>query len=240
MNDVNYSAGYSSLRLYADDTTQYIARESSCTLESTLNQDIERVTLWFTANYLQVNPTKTQARTLEKSQYPYNLFISDKSIEIEPTLKILGVTLDRGLSFKSHVAIMLKNAYAKIAAPRMIKRLVPLDVIISLYKAYMLPHLKCCCLLLLGTSKALKNNIERTNHYAIKTLLNLDNSATYDLCLAMADMDMLEQRRTLQSLILFFKCFKLDGPNYISQFFTPRLTKYNLRDSGLKCCAASI
>ena len=92
---------------------------------------------------------------------------------------------------------------------------------------------KRCCPLFLGTSKVLKNNIERTNHYAIKTLLNLGNSATYDFYLAMADMDKLEQRRTLQSLILFFRCFKLDGPNYISQFFIPRLTKYNLRDSGL-------
>ena len=82
-------------------------------------------------------------------------------------------------------------------------------------------------------SKVLKNNIKGTNHYLTKTLLNLGNSATYDFCLEMADMDKLEQRRTLQSLILFFKCFKLDGPNYISKFFTPRLTKYNLRDSGL-------
>ena len=49
----------------------------------------------------------------------------------------------------------------------------------------------------------------------------------------MAAMDTLEQRRILQSLILFLKCFKLDGPNYISQFFTPRLIKYNLRGSGL-------
>ena len=104
---------------------------------------------------------------------------------------------------------------------------------ISLYKSYVLPHLEYCCPLLLGISKALKNNIERTSHYAIKTLLNLGNSATYGFCLAMADTDTLEQRRTLQSLILFFKCFKLDGPNYLSQFFTPRLTKYNLRDSGL-------
>ena len=48
--------------------------------------------------------------------------------------------------------------------------------------------------------------------------------------LAMAAKDTLEQRRTL---ILFFKCLKLDGPNYISQFFTLRLTKYNLRDSRL-------
>ena len=60
---------------------------------------------------------------------------------MEPTLKILGVTLDRDLSFKLHVAIMLKITYAEIAALRRIKRLVPSDVMISLYKAYMLPHL---------------------------------------------------------------------------------------------------
>ena len=76
----------------------------------------ERLTLWFTANYLQVNATKTQAMTLGKSQYPYSLFIGDKFIEIELALKILGATLDRDLSFKPHVAIMLKKAYAKIAA----------------------------------------------------------------------------------------------------------------------------
>ena len=130
-------------------------------------------------------------------------------------------------------AIMLKKVYVKIAALQRIKRLVPSDVMIFHYKAYVLPHLEYCCPLLLGISKVLKNTIERTNHYAIKTLLKLGNAATYDFCLAMADMDKLEQRRTLQSLILFFKCFKLDGPNYISQFFTPRLTKYNLRDSDL-------
>ena len=107
VNDVNYSAGSSSLRLYADDTTQYIAHRNHCTLETTLNQDIERLTLWCTANYLQVNSTKTQTMALGKSQYTQNLFIGEKSIEIEPTLKILGVTLNRNLSFKPHVAIML-------------------------------------------------------------------------------------------------------------------------------------
>ena len=49
VNDVNYSAGSSSLRLYTDDTTQYGAHESHCTLESTLNQDIDRLTRLFNA-----------------------------------------------------------------------------------------------------------------------------------------------------------------------------------------------
>ena len=81
--------------------------------------------------------------------------------------------------------------------------------------------------------KALKKKIERTNLYVIKTLLNLGNSAIYDFCLVMAAMDTLEPRGTMQSVIFFLKCFKLNGPNYIFQFFTPGLTKYNLRGSGL-------
>ena len=104
---------------------------------------------------------------------------------------------------------------------------------ISLYKAYVLPHLEYCCPLLLGISKALKNNIESTNYYAIKTFLNLGNSATYDFCLAMAAMDTLAWAIPCNRLFYFFKCFKLDGPNYISQCFTPRLTKYNLRGNSL-------
>lgn len=42
-NDIIYSTGSSSLRLYADDTTQYIAHKSPCTRETTLNQDMERL-----------------------------------------------------------------------------------------------------------------------------------------------------------------------------------------------------
>ena len=171
---------------------------------STLNHDILNVTHWLTANYLQVNVSKTQAMTLGKSQHTYNFLVGDKTIEIEPTLKIFGVTLDRDLSFNPHVTIMLKKAYAMITALHRIKRLVPSDVMISLYKGYVLPHIEYCCPLLLGISKTLKNTIERSNHFAFKSLLNLSNSASYDLCLAMAAMDTLEQRRIVQSLILFF------------------------------------
>ena len=96
---------------------------------------------------------------------------------------------------------MLKKVYAKIAALRRIKHLVLSDVMISLYKAFVLRHLEYCSPLLLGMPKVLKNNIERTNHYASKTLLNLGNSATYDFCQA---MDKLELRCTLQSFNLFF------------------------------------
>ena len=73
----------------------------------------------------------------------------------------------------------------------------------------MLPHLEYCYPLLLGISKALKNNMESTNHYAIKTLLNLGDLATYDFCLTMAAKDTLEQTRRILQPLIRFQVFKI-------------------------------
>ena len=75
-NDVSYSTESSFLRLYADDTTQYIAQECPAILESTLNQDIKKLIDWFTVNYRQVNATKTQAMTLGIELSLYVQFLS--------------------------------------------------------------------------------------------------------------------------------------------------------------------
>lgn len=206
---------------------------SPVVLESTLNHDVIKLTQWFSVNHLQVNAAKTQAMTLGKSQFIYRFSVEDQIIDIEPTLKILGVTLDKDLNYKPHVDIMLKKAYAKIAALRKIKRLVPSNVMTALYKAYVLPNFEYCSPLLLGISRTLNNKLERANHYALRSILNLGNSVTYDACLSIASMTSLEQRRIEHSLIVFFQSFRMHGPNYISNFFKPRVTNYNLRGSGL-------
>jgi len=122
VNDVNYTVGTSSLSLYADDTTQYAAHMSTVVLESTLSHDIIKLTRsplpeltqWFFVNHLQVNAAKTQAMTLGKSQFTYRFSVEDQILDIEATLKILGVTLDKDLNYKPHVDIMLKKLTLKL------------------------------------------------------------------------------------------------------------------------------
>ena len=80
---------------------------------------------------------------LGNSSFNFEFFVDPQQvIDIKPILKILGATLDNKLSFKDHVTIMLKKAYAK-------KRLIPSSIMISLYKTYVLPHLEYCSPLLL-------------------------------------------------------------------------------------------
>ena len=114
VNDVNYTVGTSSLCLFPDDTTQYAAHMSPVVLESTLNHDVIKLTQWFSVNHLQVNAAKTQAMTLGKSQFTYRFSVEDQIIDIEPTLKLLGVTLDKDLNYKPHVDVMLKKLTLKL------------------------------------------------------------------------------------------------------------------------------
>lgn len=73
-----------------------------------------------------------------------------------------------------------------------------------------------------------ESGVERAIHNAIRSLLNLGNSIRYELCLAMASMGALEQRRIEQSRILFLNSCRLEGPYHIFHSFTPRVTKNNL------------
>ena len=63
--------------------------------------------------------------------------------------------------------------------------------------------------------------------------MNTGKSTTYESVLRMTDMNTLEHGCIEQSLIIFFKCLKEDGPCYIANLFKPRVTLYNLRSRGL-------
>ena len=109
----------------------------------------------------------------------------------------------------------------------------PADISLMLYKAYILRHLEYCNPLLLGINKTLNKNFESANYYALKALLNFENSLDYDSILSAIDMQSLEHRRYYQSqsLVLLFKCIKGNGPDYISDLFEPRILHYNLKNN---------
>ena len=170
---------------------------------------------------------------LGKSDYSYNPKIDNQPLEIHESLRTLGVTLDRNLDFKQHIDEILKKSYGMIAALRRLKRMVPINIITSLYKAYVLPNMEYCSQLLIGVNKTLCKKLEKANCYGLRTVMNLGNNITYDELLELASMRSLQRRRLEQSLILFFKSFRNEGPVYISDFFKRRKSTYNLRHNGL-------
>ena len=157
MNDINETVTVSSLRLYADDTTQYTADYSPVVLQHLLNQDMERLSSWFVSKYVQANEDKTQAMILGNSSYRYDLEFAGIPVDIKDHLKILGKCLDNKLSLKEHINVMLKKVYAKIGALRRLKRSVPGNTMLLLYRSFVLSYFEYCNSLLMGIGETLNN-----------------------------------------------------------------------------------
>ena len=203
-------------------------------LEFTINSELDTISNWFTSNYLTVNQAKTQAMTIGPSNYDYGFQLGDSSIEVRDSLRILGVTIDAMLTYKTHIKEQLTKAYAKGSALRRIRRFLEPDVMLRLYKAFILPHLEYCGPLLIGIGKTQANKLEDANYYILRSILGLSKSNTYHSILHLAKMQTLTHRRYFQSLVLLYKCMKEQGPKYIQDFFKLREVRYNLRGSGTK------
>ena len=130
------------------------------------------------------------------------LHIGDSVIEICGFLNILGVRIDDKVSFKDHPSTVLRKVYAEVGALRRLTKLLPADISLMLYKAYILPHLEYCSPLPLRINKTLNKKLESANYYALKALLNFGNSVDYDSILSAVNMQSLERRRYYQSLVL--------------------------------------
>ena len=105
---------------------------------------------------------------------------------------------------------------------------------IRLYKAYVLPHLEYCSPLLVGISNGLKNMLEDTNYYILKTILRYSSSVSYNFLLNLAELQNLETRRQFQSLVILYKCLRGQGPEYVSEFFNVLNVNYNLRGASTR------
>ena len=144
-------------------------------------------------------------------------------------IKLLGVLIDSSLSFKAHIQEICRKVNAKVSILRRIRRLIPSDNIIKLYKAFILPHFEYASPLFIGLSKSLSAKLESTNAFALRTLLNYSRSTAYEELLKIAHIKSLEHRHIEQALILVYKSIYSQAPNYIQELFFLRGGGYNLR-----------
>ena len=91
----------------------------------------------------------------------------------------------------------------------------------------------------MGIGKTLNKKLEDAKYYGLRTITNMGKSIDYESILRMVDMNTVEHRRIEQPLIIFFKCFKENGPGYVANLFKPRVTPYNLKSSGLNVVQTS-
>ena len=136
INDLPSTAQHSTVDIYADDTTLSLSSDVTngpTAMSSALQQDLDDVPRWSAANKMVTNAAKTKRLLFTGKRIPckldngsLELKLVNSDIEQVDSQKLLGVTIDKHLSFDVHVEELCKKLSQRIAVLRKIRRFIPI------------------------------------------------------------------------------------------------------------------
>ena len=107
------------LIMFADDTNLFYAERDTKKLFQTVNNELQKISLWFISNKLSINLTKTKYSFFHKPSKTDDiplalpkLYIDNNKIQRSESIKFLGVFLDENLTWKEDIK-HIENKTAK-------------------------------------------------------------------------------------------------------------------------------
>ena len=153
INDLPYCLRHSKAILFADDTTIHITGPKTNDISIELNQDLQSLDQWLSANQLSLNVNKTLACYFKpkKSTAVGQLEIRSNKIPFMNSVKYLGIHIDNELSWKNHISFLTNKVNKSIGLVCKIRRLLNRQSLLNIY--YSLVHSNIIyCLEIWGTA----------------------------------------------------------------------------------------
>ena len=117
INDIFMIIEQSDICNFADDNTLYSCGKSLTDIKENLVSDTKSILNWFRLNSLKANPGKFQFMILgDKSHHKHELKINSIKVEASDDVLLLGITIDKKLTFKQHVENLCRKAQYKLHA----------------------------------------------------------------------------------------------------------------------------
>ena len=164
---------------------------------------------------------------------PCNELFADRTrppLEVVHDMKLLGLIIDSSLSFKAHVKSIWNKVNTKIAALRRVRKFIPSEVMVYIYKAFILPHLEYCAPVLVGLTPGLSNKLELNNKYANRSLMNMPKLTSYRELLNHVDLRFWSIVDILMLLLFFTNACTISGRLIsIKEMFIFRNYEHDLR-----------
>ena len=211
---------------YADDNTPYCTGSDSNEVKSKLERASVKVFKWFYDNAMKANIDK--CHFLSSLSADSNIKIEESVIKNSNSQKLLGITIDRNLSFNEHVSKLCKKASLKISA---LSRIFPhIDICKRkiLMKAYFSSQFGYCPLVWMNHSRNLNNRINALHERALRLVYDDFTSSFTELL--EKDNSVTIHQKNLQALAIeMFKVKNNIGPEILNEVFKIKDKCYNTR-----------
>ena len=144
INDIsNFTTDDCSLNLFADDSISYVAAHNISELQMKLQKCVDSISQWYLKNRLTVNASKckmmvigTSARLKMTSLDDLNVMYEGNPLDLVEKTKYLGLHLSSDLNWDTHIMEICKQLNYYLHLLRRLKRVLPRDLLMTVYKAY--------------------------------------------------------------------------------------------------------
>ena len=224
------------IKIFADDSFIFSVVKDKDEAAASLNQGLERVSLWAWQWKMQFNCNITEEVIFSvkrsKAEHP-NLGINDVTRNDEH--KHLGLILDSKLNFKSHIRQAILKARWGIGMIIYLSKYVSRDVLDQIYKLYVRPHLEYGDIIYHRHDPEMLQNftirLEQTQYSAALAVTGAWRGTNRQKLYKELGWEGLYNRRWFRRLGHFFNLRRTGAPDYLYALFPMGITlKYDLRN----------
>ena len=172
VNDIVNSSKLLKFILFADDTNLFYSCTDLALLQTNINLELGKLSIWFRANRLSLNVNKTNYVIFRRNQVNMDLAIHIDNIPLTRvnSTKFLGVFIDSKLSWNTHVTNVASKISKGIGALCRVKSLLPKSILLMLYHTMIYPYLNYCCIVWGGASSSVLEPVKVLQRRALRIL----------------------------------------------------------------------
>jgi hypothetical protein len=218
--------------LFADDTIFINSNENLKVLEINANLQLEKAKVWFQANKLSLNVSKTKYivfRTNRMAKIPdtFKLSIGGRDVERignncnTKSFKFVGIHLDEFLTWEHHINHVINKISSSNFALNQIKKIIPMNIRKTVYNSLVKPHLEYSIIAWGNSNYDGINRLKTKHKQAIRNVANASYNAHVDPLLGKLGLLNFEDTLTYYIANFVKTIFMNKAPSSFEQIFEP-------------------
>ena len=229
--------GISSIvKLFADDTSLFSVVQNKNNSASQLNNDLDKVSCWAYTWKMSFNPDPSKEaedvvfsrKCTEEDHFP--IYFNDISITQTTVQKHIGLDLDEKLNYNTHIKEKLSKVYKDIGLFRNLPNKLPRQVLVTIYKVFIRPHLGYGDIVYdKPNNERFINKIEKAQYDAALAITGVIRGTSWEKLYAELGLESLKFRRWFRKLACFYEIQSTGLPKYLLQLTPTNNHSYILR-----------
>ncbi|MCG8110902.1 MAG: reverse transcriptase family protein, partial [Candidatus Thiodiazotropha taylori] len=238
INDLSLHFEYCLSDFYADDATVHANDKNIDSIEHKLQTELSNANTWSKQNKLPLNYSKTTcmvigSRPRLKDCRQLNLQVDNTNIQNVNSQKLLGLYVDKQLSWSEHIDHLCSNISSKISLLKSLSEYIPLTAQKRFYQGFILPLIDYGSITWGSTSNSNLDRLTKLQKRAARIMLKTDISTPSSQMFRELKWSPVSERIKYNKAVYTYKALNNLTPDYISTLLKPLSETHalNLRSS---------